>query len=80
MTKGEVDLRVINGARIVALAVRTHVLTLPFGLILELNICYHIPTISRNIISNSCLDKKGFTINDKNYSLYMDNVSTLMYL
>ena len=60
LAKGEIDLRVGNGAKVAALAVGTYHLSLPTGLILELENCYYVPAICRNIISVSCLDKKGF--------------------
>jgi hypothetical protein len=66
LAKGEVDLRVGNGARVAALAVGSFHLQLPSGLVLELDNCYHVPAISRNIISVSCLDKIGFDISIKN--------------
>ena len=40
--KGEVDARVGNGAKVAALAVGTYPLSLPSGLVLELNNCYYI--------------------------------------
>jgi transposase InsO family protein len=66
LARGEVDLRVGNGARVAALAVGTFHLSLPSGLVLELNNCYHVPAISRNIISVSCLDMDGFDISIRN--------------
>ncbi|CAH9129106.1 unnamed protein product, partial [Cuscuta epithymum] len=66
MAKGEVDLRVGNGAKVAALAIGTFTLNLPTGLVLELDNCYHVPAISRNIISVSCLDKKRFHFIIKN--------------
>ncbi|KAL0439194.1 UNVERIFIED_CONTAM: Retrovirus-related Pol polyprotein from transposon TNT 1-94 [Sesamum latifolium] len=57
LEKGEVDLRVGNGARVVALAVGTYVLSLPSGLTLELNNCY-IPSVNKNLISVSTLDSE----------------------
>ncbi|KAK1361293.1 CCHC-type domain-containing protein [Heracleum sosnowskyi] len=54
LTKGEVDLRVGNGAKVVALAVGTYHLSLPTGLILELENCFYVLAICRNIISISC--------------------------
>ncbi|MGI4673365.1 hypothetical protein ACR2XN_28270, partial [Klebsiella pneumoniae] len=53
LAKGEVDLRVGNGAKVAALAVGTYYLSLPSGLILELDNCYYVPAICRNIISIS---------------------------
>ena len=66
------DLRVGNGARVTALAVGTYYLLLPSRLVLELDNCYYVPTMSRNIISISCLDKVGFSFIIKNntYSIY----------
>ena len=68
LAKGEVDLRVGNGARVVALAVGIYTLSLPSGLILDLKDCYFVPTLTENIISISCLDLDGFTIITKNKS------------
>ena len=67
MAKGEVDLRVGNGARVTTLAVATYDITLPSGLFLSL---------SRNIISVSCLNKIGFEfiIRNNKCSIYHDDV------
>ncbi|KAK8640398.1 hypothetical protein V6N13_008152 [Hibiscus sabdariffa] len=43
LAKGDVDLRVGNGARVDALAVGTYVLSLPSGLVLNLENCYFVP-------------------------------------
>ena len=76
MAKGEVDLRVGNGARVAALAVGTYVLNLPTGLILELENCYFVPSITKNIISISCLDKNGFSfiIKGQCCSIYLNEI------
>ncbi|KAL8116424.1 hypothetical protein AgCh_022791 [Apium graveolens] len=58
LAKGEVDLRVGNGAKVAALAIETYYLSMPSGLILELEDCFYVPAIRRNIISVSYLDKK----------------------
>ncbi|KAK8715427.1 hypothetical protein V6N13_042761 [Hibiscus sabdariffa] len=68
LAKGDVDLRVGNGARVVALAVGTYVLSLPSGLNLNLENCYSVPSLTKNIVSVSCLDKIGFEIIIKNNS------------
>ena len=60
LAKGEVNLCVGNGASVAALAVGTYCLSLPTGLILELNNCYYVPSIYKNIISISALDKQGY--------------------
>ena len=41
LAKGEVDLRVGNGARVSALAIGIYYLSLPSGLVLELDNCYY---------------------------------------
>ena len=66
LAKGEVDLRVGNGARVAALAVGVYDLTLPSGLVFQLKNCYYVPTVSRNIISVSYLDVDGFHFVIKN--------------
>ena len=76
MAKGEVNLRVGNGARVAALAVGTYDITLPRALVLGLKNCYYVPTMSRNIISVSCLDKIGFEfiIRNNKCSIYHGDV------
>ncbi|KAK8670697.1 hypothetical protein V6N13_037315 [Hibiscus sabdariffa] len=76
LAKGDVDLRVGNGARVAALAVGTYVLSLPSGLVLNLENCYFVPSLTKNIISVSCLDKIGFEIIIKNNccSFYLNNL------
>ena len=72
LAKGKVDLRVWNGARVVALAVGVYDLTLPSGLVFQLKNCYYVAVVSRNIISVSCLDVDGFHFIIKNniFSIY----------
>jgi hypothetical protein len=55
--KSELDVCVSNGAKVVAIVVSTYHLPLPSGLVLELNNCYSIPTLSKNIIFSSCLEE-----------------------
>ena len=49
LAKGEVDPRVGNGARVVALAVGVYDLTLPSGLVFQLKNCYYVLAMSKNI-------------------------------
>ena len=49
LAKGEVDLRVGNGARVTAIAVGVYDLTLLGGLVFQLKNCYYVPAVSRNI-------------------------------
>jgi len=74
--KGEVQLRVENGASVAAVAVGCVELYLPSGLVLELKSVYFVPSISRNIISISCMDMDGFsfTIKDNCCSFYRDGL------
>jgi hypothetical protein len=75
--KGEMDVRVGNGARVAVIAVDTYNLSLPSGLVLELNNCYCIPSISKNIISSSCLEEvDGYevVIKNKRCSIYYNDI------
>ena len=63
VAQGEIDIRVGNKARVAALEVSTMLLQLPSGFISELNNCYYIPALSRNIISASCLISQGYEFN-----------------
>lgn len=48
--KNEVDLRVGKGVKDVILAIGNHVLTLPSGLIIQLEKCYYVSIIRMNFI------------------------------
>lgn len=75
--KGEVDARVGNGAKVAALAVGTYPLSLPSGLVLELNNCYYIPALGKNIISSKCLEEDDgyeIIIRNKCCSIYLNDV------
>ena len=76
LNKGELDLRVGNGARVVALVVGTYVLNLPSGLLLNLDDCYYVPTLIKNIIYVSYLNKKGFhlTFSNNGCSIMLNDV------
>jgi hypothetical protein len=73
---GELDVRVKNGAKVAAIAVNTFHLSLPSRLVLELNNCYCMLTLCRNIIS-SCLEEvDGYEIiiQNKHYSIYYNGI------
>jgi hypothetical protein len=75
--KCEMDVCVGNGARVVVIVVSTYNLSLPSRLVLELNNCYCIPSLSKNIIPSSCLEEvDGYEIVIKNnrYSIYYNNI------
>ena len=76
MERGEVDIRVGNKARVAALEVRTMQLHLPSGFLMNLNNCYYVLVLSRNIISASCLMRQGYESNIKNNgcSLYLKDM------
>jgi hypothetical protein len=55
--KGELDVCAGNGAKVAAIVVGSFHLSLPLGIVLELNNCYCIPALCKNIISSSCLEE-----------------------
>ena len=57
-----------TNASVAALAVGTMQLHIPSGFILELNICYFVPTLSQNIVSPSCLMKDDYSFASENNS------------
>ena len=66
LMKGEVVLKVGNGANVSAVAIGSISLHLPSGLVLVLNNVYYAPSMCKNIISVSCLDMDGFNISISN--------------
>jgi hypothetical protein len=75
--KGELDIRVDNGAKVITIAVDTFHLPLLSGLVLEVNNCYCIPTFCKNIISSSCLEEvDGYEIiiKNKHWSIYYNGI------
>ena len=53
LAKDEVTMRVGNGSKVDVIAVGTLPLHLPTGLVLNLNNCYLVPSLSMNIVSGS---------------------------
>jgi hypothetical protein len=77
IANGKLDVHVGNGAKVVAIAVVTFHLPLPSGLVLELNSCYCIPTLCKNIISSSYLEEvDGYEIiiKTKRCSIYYNGI------
>jgi len=72
----EIQLQVGNGARVAAVTAGSIELYLPSGLVMELDNVYFVPSISRNIISISCLEMNGFSfvIKDNRCSIYKDEL------
>ena len=59
LAKGESNLRVGNGARVAVVAIGNYVLNLHSGLCLNLDNCFRVLALTKNIIYVSCLNKKG---------------------
>jgi hypothetical protein len=75
--KGELDVRVGNGAKVAAIAVGTFHLPLPSGLVLKLNNYYCIPVLCKNVISSSYLEEvDGYEIiiKNKHCSFYCNGI------
>ena len=73
VARGEVDFHVGNNSRVAALSVETMQLHLPSGFVMELNNCYFIPSLSRNIISPSCLMEDGYSFASENNGCVISN-------
>jgi hypothetical protein len=74
---GKLDVHVDNGAKVKDIAVGTFHLSLPSGLVLELNNCYCIPSLCKHIISSSCLEEvDGYEIiiKNKHCSIYYNGI------
>jgi len=65
MEKREIDFLVGNNARVAALNVETIQLHIPSRLILQLNNCYFVPSLSQNIVSPLCLMKDSYSFASK---------------
>jgi hypothetical protein len=79
--KSELDVHIGNGAKVAAIAVGTFHLPLPSGLVLELNNCYCILALCKNIISSSCLeevDAYKIIIKNKCCSIYYNGIFMLI--
>jgi hypothetical protein len=75
--KGELNVCVGNGAKVATIAIDTFHLALPSGLVLELNNCYCISDLCKNIIPSSCLEEvDGYEIiiKNKHCSIYYNGI------
>ena len=54
-----------------AVAIGTYVLNLPSGFCLNLDNCFCVPTLMKNVIYVSYLIKKGFHLNFSNNGCYI---------
>ena len=60
-----------NGSKVNVIAVGTLPLHLPSRLVLDLNTCYLVPTLSMNIISGSCLMRDGYSFKSENNGCFL---------
>ncbi|KAJ9535780.1 hypothetical protein OSB04_un001068 [Centaurea solstitialis] len=60
LTKDRSNLRVGEGTMLVAEAVGSYSLSLPSGLVLELDTCYYVPKMIKNVLSFDLLVDQGF--------------------
>src|SRR3954453_16729899 len=76
LARDEVTMRFGNGFKVDVIAVGTLPLQLPSVLVLNLNNCYLVPTLSMNIISGSCLLREDYSFKSENNgcSIYMSNI------
>src|SRR5215216_2463058 len=76
LAKDEVTMRVGNGSKVDVIAVGTLPLSLPLGLVLNLNNCYLVPALSMNIVSGSRLMRDGYSFKSENKgcSISMSNI------
>nr|GEW66855.1 hypothetical protein [Tanacetum cinerariifolium] len=73
---GALSLYVGNGMRVAIKAIKSFDLVLPSGLIVILDNCYFAPTITRDVVSISCLVNNSYIHTFMNYVIYVlkDNV------
>ena len=76
LEKNEVTMRVGNGATIFAQAIDIYTLHLPSELTIELDNCYYVPAICKNIMYGSCLIHDDFSFKSENNgcSIYLKNM------
>ena len=80
LAKDEVTMRVGNGSKVDVIAVGTLPLHLPSGLVLDLNNCYLVPTLSMNIISGSCLIEMVIHLNQRIMAVLFIRVISFMVM
>ena len=78
--KREVEFLVGNNASVAALTVGTMQLHLLLGFIFELNNCCLVPSMSRNIMSPSCLMKDGYSFASENNGCVISKMACLWLL
>ena len=76
LNKGELDLCLGKGVRVVELVVGIYVLNFSNGLFLNLDDCYYVPALTKNITFASYLNKKGFhlTLSKEGCSIMLNDV------
>src|SRR4051812_27556106 len=65
-----------NGSSVDVISIETLPLHLPSGLVINLNNCYLVPTLSMNIVFGSCLMRSGYSFKSENNgcSIYMNDI------
>ncbi|GJU87896.1 retrotransposon protein, putative, ty1-copia subclass [Tanacetum coccineum] len=66
---GALSLYMGNGMRVEVEAIRSFDLILPSGLIIVLDNCHYVPTVTRGVVLISCLVKNGYTHTFTNYGI-----------
>ncbi|GKD46832.1 hypothetical protein Tco_1271477 [Tanacetum coccineum] len=66
---GALSLYMGNGMRATVEAIRSFDLILPSGLIVVLENCHFAPTVTRSVVSISCLVKNGYIHTFTNYAI-----------
>ncbi|KAJ9535212.1 hypothetical protein OSB04_un001707 [Centaurea solstitialis] len=76
LRKDRSNLRVGEGTQLIAEAVGSYSLSLPSGLVLELDNCYYIPNMIKNVLSFDLLVDQGFyyKYDYKMFSVFKDNI------
>ncbi|KAJ9556327.1 LOW QUALITY PROTEIN: hypothetical protein OSB04_010941 [Centaurea solstitialis] len=76
LRKDRSNLRVGEGTPLIAEAVGSYSLSLPSGLVLELDNCYYIPNMIKNVLSFDLLVDQGFyyKYDYKMFSVFKDNI------
>ena len=62
LERGEMDIKMGNGAKVAVVAISKVALHLPGGAIIALDVCYFVSSIIKNIISILCLIVNGYKL------------------
>nr|GEV50633.1 hypothetical protein [Tanacetum cinerariifolium] len=76
---GALSLYIGNGMRAAVEAIRSFDLILPSGLIIVLDNCYFAPTVTRGVVSISCLVNNGYIHTFTNYGIYVSKANVFYF-